>query len=53
MLLISLTECICDMSEAKPCPATCISGSKLSKFDGDPLDNPTMVVLVGALQYVT
>jgi hypothetical protein len=42
------------MIGAKPYASPCISGSQLSKFDGDPLSNPTPYChIVGALQYCT
>ncbi|KAF5470860.1 hypothetical protein F2P56_011348 [Juglans regia] len=42
------------MAGAKPTSTPCTSGSKLSKFAGDPLNDPTEYkILVGALQYLT
>jgi hypothetical protein len=42
------------MTEAKPSKTPCTSGSKLSKLDGDLLDDPTIYrQVVGALQYCT
>lgn len=48
--LLTLTQ----MTESKPYRAPCTTGSKMSKFDGDALANPTEFrQVVGALQYVT
>jgi len=42
------------MDEAKPYGAPCISGSKMSRFDGEPLADPTQFRhVIGALQYAT
>jgi hypothetical protein len=42
------------MTEAKPSKTPCTSSSKLSKLDGDLLDDPTIYrQVVGALQYCT
>jgi hypothetical protein len=42
------------MTEAKPSKTLCTSGSKLSKLDGDLLDDPTIYrQVVRALQYCT
>ncbi|XP_042962618.1 uncharacterized mitochondrial protein AtMg00810-like [Carya illinoinensis] len=42
------------MAGAKPTSTPCTSGSKLSKFLGDPLNDPTEYrTLVGALQHLT
>jgi hypothetical protein len=42
------------MIGVKPYASPCISGSQLSKFDGDPLPDPTPYHhIVGALQYCT
>lgn len=42
------------MCEAKPYRAPCITGSKLSKFHGEPLQDPSSYRhIVGAAQYVT
>jgi hypothetical protein len=42
------------MADSKPARTPCVSGSKMSKFDGDLLSNPTEFRhIVGALQYVT
>jgi hypothetical protein len=42
------------MSESKPYPAPCLTSSKMSRFDGEPLHNPIAYRhIVGALQYVT
>jgi hypothetical protein len=42
------------MTHCKPHSAPCSAGSKMSKFDGEPLSNPTEFRhIVGALQYVT
>jgi hypothetical protein len=41
-----------DMLGAKPYAAPCISGKKLTRFDGDPLSGPTSYrQVIGALQY--
>ena len=42
------------MAGAKPVPTPCVSGSKLSKFQGDPLSDPKEYRhIVGAFQYCT
>ena len=42
------------MTESNPYPAPCTTGSKMSKFDGEPLPHPTIYRhIVGALQYAT
>jgi hypothetical protein len=42
------------MIKAKPCKTPCISGSKLSKLEGEPLTDPTPYrQIVAALQYCT
>jgi hypothetical protein len=42
------------MTTSKPYLAPCAAGSKMSKYDGIPLPNPTIYRhIVGALQYVT
>jgi len=42
------------MTDSKPYPAPCVAGSKMSKYDGISLPNPTIYRhIVGALQYVT
>jgi len=42
------------MTDSKPYPAPSVAGSKMSKYDGIPLPNPTIYRhIVGALQYVT
>lgn len=42
------------MMASKPYRAPCVFGSKMSKFEGDVLPNPTEFChVVGALQYVT
>jgi hypothetical protein len=42
------------MTDSKPYKAPCVAGSKISKFDGELLSNPTEYQhIVGALQYVT
>jgi hypothetical protein len=42
------------MTDSKPYKAPCVAGSKMSKFDGELLSNPTEYRhIVGALQYVT
>jgi hypothetical protein len=42
------------MTECRPYLAPCTSGSKMSKFDGEPLSSPAEYRhIVGALQYVT
>lgn len=43
-----------NMAESKPYRAPCIAGSKMSKFDGQALQDPTTFRhVVGALQYAT
>jgi hypothetical protein len=42
------------MDEAKPYGAPCVAGSKMSRFDGEPLVDPTLFRHVfGALQFAT
>jgi hypothetical protein len=42
------------MAESKPYRAPCAAGSKMSKYDGEPLSDPAAYRhIVGALQYVT
>jgi hypothetical protein len=42
------------MTDSKPYKAPCVAGSKMSKFDGELLSNPTEYRhIVGALQYIT
>jgi hypothetical protein len=42
------------MAESKPYRTPCLAGTKMSKFEGDTLPNPTAFRhIVGALQYVT
>ena len=42
------------MIDTKPYRAPCVAGSKMSKFDGELLFNPTEYQhIVGALQHVT
>jgi hypothetical protein len=42
------------MVGAKPSSTPCVSGGKLSKFDGEPLSDPTEYHhIVGAFQYCT
>jgi hypothetical protein len=42
------------MADSKPARTPCVSGPKMSKFDGDLLSNPTEFRhIFGALQYVT
>jgi hypothetical protein len=59
-LFLSQTKYITDllhstkMEGAKPASTPCTSGGKLSRFDGDPLADPTDYRhMVGALQYCT
>jgi len=43
-----------NMEDSKPYRALCIAGSKMSKFDGEALSDPTTFRhVVGALQYIT
>lgn len=50
--IIDLLNCV-NMSDSKPYHAPCIAGSKMSKFDGEALQDPTAYRhVVGALQYV-
>jgi hypothetical protein len=43
-----------NMADSKPYCAPCIAGSKMSKFDGEALSDPTTFRhVVGALQYLT
>jgi len=51
--IVDLLNCV-NMTGAKPYQSPCISGKKLSKFDGDPLPDSSLYRhIVGALQCCT
>jgi hypothetical protein len=51
--VLDLLDCT-HMTDSKPYKAPCVASSKMSKFDGELLFNPTEYRhIVGALQYIT